>query len=172
MAGSRSKEDRTVKRIAREIESVTASKPDEEVESPIKLSNVDGRNIEFNGANMSCEWMDGNIFSCRKCVFTNKSLDDFSNHVETHHKTTLAKFSGGYTKTAVKYQCKICRKKVYHERSVVKEHVECHLLDLTDYTVLYEKENVKKISAFVCRYCILGIFLVNSSYFLYPHQFV
>ena len=141
VAGSRSKKDRTVKRMAREIESVTASKPDEEVEGPIKLSNVDGR------SNMFCEWMDGNIFSCRKCVFTNKSLVDFSNHIETHHKTTLAKFSGGYTKTAVKYQCKICRKKVYHEKSVVKEHVECHLLDLTDYTVLYEKENVKKISA-------------------------
>jgi hypothetical protein len=112
------------------------------------LSNTDGRNDDLESANRSDEhasdWFDGNRFTCQKCMFTSTSLDSFTEHVKRSHKTTLAKFSGCYTKTAVQYQCKFCRKEVYHERSVLKEHVETHLLSLDKYAIMYEKKSSRK----------------------------
>eukprot|EP00092_Neocalanus_flemingeri_P023925 GFUD01025953.1.p1 GENE.GFUD01025953.1~~GFUD01025953.1.p1 ORF type:complete len:498 (+),score=139.47 GFUD01025953.1:51-1544(+) len=89
------------------------------------------------------DWCDGNTFTCNKCMFKSACLSNFSMHVKCHHKTTLAKFSGCYNKTDVQYQCKCCTKQVYHEKSVVKEHVECHLLSLEKYASLYEARKSK-----------------------------
>jgi len=84
-------------------------------------------------------WYDGNTFQCLQCGFMSRSLEQFDSHVKNYHNVSMNDFSPYIAKTSLMYRCQFCLAEVYHEKSVIVQHLAFHNLDIESYSNIYER---------------------------------
>jgi len=87
-------------------------------------------------------WFDGNSFQCLQCGFITRSLATFESHVKVYHAVTLQEFSPYIGKTNTMYRCQLCMQEMYHEKTVISDHLLYHNLDLQTYSNIYHPSPV------------------------------
>lgn len=59
--------------------------------------------------------------------------------VQGYHSMNLSEFSPYIAKTNLMYRCQFCLQEVYHEKSVIMNHLAFHNLDIDSYAHIYER---------------------------------
>ena len=90
-------------------------------------------------SSQTLKWHTGIIYSCNYCKFE-FTRNIGKRHLETVHNMTFLKgeFSKHITFEPKKYSCKVCRLKVGHSLSNIRQHVKMHNLTLDQYETKYE----------------------------------